>query len=110
MAKFARGQVIPGGIGEAMVREEHFQFTPDGKFTFTMLKGKKGNLKQDNVLNGKYKLKNKSKTVVLTFNKVKKSEAREQNTVEEKKILYSKWYIPGDGTLQCYADTSIKFK
>ena len=97
-----------------MVREETFQFTPEGRFAFRVHKGYKdveGSMREESLLVGKYKLKNKHKTLVLTFDKAKdKKNSRAQDRMAEKKDLYHKWFIPGDGTLQCYADQSIRFK
>ena len=116
MAKFGRGEILPNTMAGAnkMVREESLQFTADGKFIYSELKGYKGvegSMKEQGRLTGRYKMKNKHKTVELVYDKEKKkSDQRKNDRMEEKKVKYKKWFIPGDGTLQCYADQSVRFK
>merc|ERR1712137_1178545 len=109
LERFARGQVLEGGVGGAIVKEEVLQFSKDKRFVYKELKGYKdveSSKRAVVCLKGKWKLKIKGNfaRVVLIYDKEKKDKNqkdRAQDVIQERKAQYAKWAIPGDGSIQC---------
>jgi len=111
--KFSRGEILVEHLdGRLEVKEEFILFDAEGGFMYKEFRGLKNNSssrKEEMFLTGKYKVRNNNMHVIVKFKKPSKKQLLVERE-EERKELYSKWFIPGDGTLQCFSSPDIKFK